>query len=145
MRQNGRTQAGGMARIIGERKIGAALLAALLLAGHAAPSHATIEDDRTRLAKDFLALLGSYHGKFPLPPNDRPRAMQCMVDAIIADIPVDVVGHLADIVEKKAPNDPDLAFRWLAIEPRDNPERHAQVTARIHQLCPDLESALTEP
>ena len=123
----------------------AALAAALLLAGALAPAAATVEDDRTRLAKDFLALLGPYHGRYPLPPNDRPRAMQCMVDAIIADIPVDTIARLADIVERKAPNDPALAFRWLVFDRGRNPARAAEVRARIHQLCPDLESALTDP
>ena len=132
----------------GNKTVGpsAVLLAALLtlavtltvtLTTGAAPGAA--EDGKARLTEDFMARLAAYPGLAKLPEADRARGLKCLVDAFVADIPEDVAGQLADMVEKKIPADKPLAMRWLVIEKGDNPERNAQVKARVHEGCPDLE------
>jgi hypothetical protein len=82
------------------------------------------------------------NGDSRIPEADRPRAVHCALDAMIADMSNAQAKRLADMFEKKTPPEQDFVLYWMA--PRDigNAQRAAQIESRAQQICPDLAGKL---
>jgi hypothetical protein len=73
-----------------------------------------------------------------IPDRDKPRTAQCLAKAIVADIPEADAAKLADILDRRAPNDPALQKKWFTISKTEAPQRNAQVLQAVDKLCPDI-------
>ena len=77
-----------------------------------------------------------------LPEADRPRALHCVLDAMLADMSNAQAKRLADMFEQKIPPEEDFVLYWIAPRDSGNAERAAQIESRAQQICPDLAGKL---
>jgi hypothetical protein len=73
-----------------------------------------------------------------VPKQDKKRTAKCLAKAIVADIPEADAAKLADILDRRAPNDPALQKKWFTISKTEAPQRNAQVLQAVDKLCPDI-------
>lgn len=77
-----------------------------------------------------------------IPEADRPRAVHCILDAMLADMSNAQARRLADMFEQKTPPEEDFVLYWIAPRDSGNAERTAQIESRAQQICPDLAGKL---
>lgn len=77
-----------------------------------------------------------------IPEADRPRAVHCALDAMIADMSNAQAKRLADMFEEKIPPEEDFVLYWIAPRDSGNAERAAQIESRAREICPDLANKL---
>jgi hypothetical protein len=73
-----------------------------------------------------------------VPKQDKKRTAKCLAKAIVADIPEADATKLADILDRRTPNDPALQKKWFTITKTDAPARNAQVLKAVDKICPDI-------
>ena len=73
---------------------------------------------------------------------DRPRALHCVLDAMLADMSNAQAKRLADMFERKIPPEENFVLYWIAPGDTGNAERAAQIESRAQEICPDLASKL---
>jgi len=73
-----------------------------------------------------------------VPKHDKKRTAKCLAKAIVEDINRMSATKLADILDRKAPNDPALQKKWFTISKTEAPQRNAQVLKAVDKLCPDI-------
>jgi hypothetical protein len=73
---------------------------------------------------------------------DEPRALRCVVEAMMADMSDAQANRLADMLERRIAPEKEFVLYW--VNPRDSghPERAKQVRDRAYQICPDLAPAM---
>jgi hypothetical protein len=77
-----------------------------------------------------------------IPEADRARAVDCVLDAMLADMSNAQAKRLADMFEQKIPPEQDFVLYWVAPRDAGNAERTAQIESRAQQTCPDLAGKL---
>ncbi|WP_459851036.1 hypothetical protein [Dongia sp. agr-C8] len=102
------------------------------------------EDGPARLHALLSAKMQEFRGFDALPETDRPRAVKCIIDALVVDIPEAEATRLADMIEQKIPLNQALFTRWLDFSSDGNPARQAQVKARAATQCPDVKALLDQ-
>jgi len=113
----------------------AAGLAAMLVAG--APAFAVSGKDRLAGRVELMTIQQAQASEL-VPKQDKKRTAKCLAKAIVADIPEADATKLADILDRKAPNDPALQKKWFTITKTDAPQRNAQVLKAVDKICPDI-------
>ena len=114
-----------------------ALAAALLQPALSGPAFAA--DGKARLASRVeLMTIQQAQASALVPAHDKKRTAKCLAQAIVADIPEADATKLADILERRAPNDPALQKKWFTISKTDAPARNAQVLQAVDKICPDI-------
>ena len=73
-----------------------------------------------------------------IPEADRPRAVQCVLDAMLADMSDAQARRLAGMFEGKIPPENDFVLYWVSPRDSGDAERAAQIEGRAQQICPDL-------
>jgi hypothetical protein len=131
------TAAGAMRTVV------AILAAAMMLAGCAAGGPAGKERLKTLLLNKFeregTAL---FKNESRIREADRPRAVDCILDAMIADMSSAQASRLADMFERRIPSETDFVLYWVAPKDSGDAERATQVEGRVQQICPDLADKL---
>lgn len=77
-----------------------------------------------------------------VPIADQPRAVDCMLDAMMTDMSDAQAGRAADMLERKIPVEEDFVRYWIAPKKSQNPKRAAQAENRVRQICPDIAEKL---
>ena len=77
-----------------------------------------------------------------IPEADRPRALHCVLDAMLADMSNTQAKRLTDMFEQRIAPERDFVLYWIAPRDSGNAERAAQVESRAQQICPDLAGKL---
>ena len=134
-------------------KIAIALGMAFLIAGCTTGGDSTADSStadlggKTRL-KTLLTerfnkeLPGIFKEEDNVPIADQPRAVDCMLDAMMADMSDAQAGRAADMLEGKTPVEEDFVRYWIAPRKSQNPARAAQAEDRVRQICPDIAEKL---
>ncbi|GAB2175307.1 hypothetical protein DLREEDagr8_08650 [Dongia sp. agr-C8] len=132
--------ASGRLSNVGEAKVlltAGALLVGAGLAGWSAPALAIT--GKERLAGRLVLMTTEQAQASDLVPKlDKKRTAECLAKAIVADIPEADAAKLADILDRRAPNDPALQKKWFTISKKEAPARNAQVLKAVDKLCPDI-------
>jgi hypothetical protein len=111
----------------------------MLLAGLQASAPALAVSGKERLAgRLVLVTIEQAEATELIPKHDKKRTAECLAKAIVADIPEADAAKLADILDRRVPNDPALQKKWFTIAKTDAPARNAQVLKAVDQLCPDI-------
>ncbi len=119
----------------------AVLAVALVIAGCAAGN------SKERLKALLVAKFeregaGLFNADSRIPEADRPRAVHCVLDAMLADMSNAQAKRLAAMFEQKIPPEEDFILYWVAPRDAGNAERAAQIEGRAQQICPDLAGKL---
>ena len=77
-----------------------------------------------------------------IPEADRLRAVDCTLDAMIADMSNAEANRLADMFQRKIRPEEDFILYWVSPKDSGNVERAAQIESRVQQICPDLANKL---
>lgn len=102
-----------------------------------APAYAV--SGKERLAGDLVLLTTQQvQNADVVPKHDKKRTAKCLAQAIVADIPEPDAAKLADMFERRTPNDLALQKKWFTISKKDAPARNAQVMQAVDKLCPDI-------
>ncbi|HJR21443.1 MAG TPA: hypothetical protein VJ822_07470 [Dongiaceae bacterium] len=121
----------------------AVLAVAMVLAGCAAGGSSGKERLKSLLVAKFeregTAL---FNEDSRIPEADRPRAVHCILDAMLADMSNAQARRLAGMFEGKIPPENDFVLYWISPRDAGNAERAAQIESRAQQICPDLAGKL---
>ena len=120
-------------------KSGTAGLIAIGIAVSLVGTPAYAVSGKERLAGDLvLVTTQQVQAADVVPKADKKRTAKCLAQAIVADIPEEDAAKLADMFERRTPNDLKLQQKWFTISKKDAPKRNAQVIAAVDKLCPDI-------
>jgi hypothetical protein len=121
----------------------ATLAIAMVLAGCAARGSSAKERLKSLLVAKFEREGANlFNEDSRIPEADRPRALHCVLDAMLADMSNAQAKRLADMFEQKIPPEEDFVLYWIAPRDSGNAERAAQIESRAQQICPDLAGKL---
>jgi hypothetical protein len=121
----------------------ATLAIAIVLAGCAAGGSSGKERLKSLLVAKFEREGANlFNEDLRIPEADRPRAVHCVLDAMLADMSNAQAKRLADMFEQKIPPEEALILYWMAPRDSGNAERAAQIESRAQQICPDLAGKL---
>jgi hypothetical protein len=125
------------------RIVVAMLVAAMALSGCASGGSTGKERLKTLLINKFEREgTNLFQGESRIAEADRPRAVDCTLDAMIADMSNAQANRLADMFERKIPPESDFVLHWVSPRDSGNAERAAQIEGRVQQICPDLADKL---
>ena len=126
------------------RTVVAMLAAAMALAGCASSGSTPAKERlKTLLINKFASESTElFKGESRIPEADRPRAVNCILDAMIADMSSAQANRLADMFERKIPPETDFVLYWVSPNDSGNAERAAQIEARVQRICPALADKL---
>ena len=120
-----------------------AVLAVTVLAGCTAGGSSGKEHLKALLVAKFEREgMNLFNGDSIIPEADRPRAVHCVLDAMLADMSNAQARRLAGMFEGKIPPENDFVLYWIAPKDAGNAERAAQIESRAQQICPDLAGKL---
>ena len=120
-----------------------AVLAVMVLAGCAGGASSSKERLKSLLVDKFEREGANlFKEDSRIPEADRPRAVHCVLDAMLADMSNAQAKRLADMFEQKIPPEEDFVLYWIAPGNSGNAERVAQIESRAQQICPDLAGKL---
>lgn len=77
----------------------------------------------------------------PVKPEDEQAVFECMMKAVLADMPDDVAMRAADTMEGKAAPDAEIK-KWFNFNRRNSPDRYKQVVSRAADICPKFGNLL---
>jgi 6-phosphogluconolactonase/glucosamine-6-phosphate isomerase/deaminase len=121
----------------------AVLAVAMVLAGCAAGGSSGKEHLKALLVAKFEREGAElFNEDSRIPEVDRPRAVHCILDAMLADMSNAQAKRLADMFEQKIPPEQDFVLYWVAPKDAGNADRAAQIESRAQQICPDLAGKL---
>ena len=121
----------------------AMLAVAMVLAGCAAGGSSGKERLKALLLAKFEREGAElFNADSRIPEADRPRALHCVLDAMLADMSNTQAKRLTDMFEQRIPPERDFVLYWIAPRDSGNAERAAQVESRAQQICPDLAGKL---
>ncbi len=129
-------------------KIIVALGMAVFLAGCASGSESTADlGGKERLKTLLTKKLNEdppvvFKEEDKVPVADQPRAVSCMLDAMMADMSNAQANRLADMLEGKIPVEMDFARYWIAPGDSTHAKRAVQAKNRVRQICPDIAEKL---
>jgi hypothetical protein len=116
----------------------AVLAVAMVLAGCAGGGSSSKERLKALLVAKFERDGAELFNDSRIPEADRPRAVHCALDAMLADMTNTQARRLADMFEQKIPPEQAFVLYWVAPRDAGNAERAAQIESRAQQICPDL-------
>ncbi len=132
------TRSKGAALVVAALVLAAgALLVGAGLAGWSGPALAITGQERLA-GRLVLMTTEQVEASGIVPKLDKKRTAKCLAQAIVADIPEADAAKLADILDRRAPNDPPLQKKWFTISKKEAPARNAQVLKAVDQICPDI-------
>ena len=121
----------------------ATLAIAMVLTGCAAGGSSAKERLKSLLVAKFERDGASlFNEDSRIPEADRPRAVHCVLDAMLADMSNAQAKRLADMIEQKIPPEQAFILYWIAPRESGNAERAAQIESRAQEICPDLAGKL---
>jgi hypothetical protein len=120
----------------------AVLAVAMVLAGCAGGGSSSKERLKALLVAKFEREGAELFNDSRIPEADRPRAVHCVLDAMLADMTNTQAKRLADMFEQKIPPEQNFVLYWVAPRDAGNAERAAQIESRAQQICPDLAGKL---
>jgi hypothetical protein len=122
----------------------AVLAVAMVLAGCAAAGGSGAKEHLKALLVAKFEREGAnlFNDDSRIPEADRPRAVHCVLDAMLADMSNAQARRLAGMFEGKISPENDFVLYWIAPKDAGNAERAAQIESRAQQICPDLAGKL---